>query len=270
MIEPEAHIDVLDCRTIALFKATLAGFLFEVPEETAPLGSHWCLFPPLRKTMELAQDGHPPRSCPVSVDEFPRRMWVGGSLSFQSSFRIGSAIRRSSEPQEPTTKSGRSGSLVLTGAVHDYKAGEELILRERQDLVFRSARQSEGPSLRSSVGPKGDLIWEVATTPALLFRYSAITFNAHRIHYDVEYAHSVEGYSDILVQGPLQATLLLNLAASLLGRAPTRFDYRALAPLPAKEGALAVGSRAPDGSIACFIHAIDGRETMEAFATAAA
>jgi 3-methylfumaryl-CoA hydratase len=113
--------------------------------------------------------------------------------------------------------------------------------------------------------PSGDLRWDVATPPTLLFRYSALTFNSHRIHYDAPYAMAEEGYPGLVVHGPLQATLLLNLAATLMGRVPRTFRYRATAPLIAGEGLHAIARVEGEGVVAS-VHAADGTETLRATA----
>lgn len=266
MTEIERREDVLDPRLVAQFRATLDGFLYAVNDASSPLGAHWCLFPPLATTAELTADGHARRAHPVSEAEFPRRMWVGGALELAAPFRMSEAVERVSRLDPVTHKDGRVGPFALTGATHDYRTAGRALCRERQEIAFRGP--STAPLVSSAKRPEqpaGDLMWEVATSPTLLFRYSALTFNTHRVHYDADYARQVEGYADILVHGPLQATLLLNLAATLLDGPPARFDYRATSPLPAHEGAIVVGTVA-GSRVQCSVHAADGRETMRASA----
>ncbi len=266
MTEIDRRADVLDPRLVAQFRATLNGLLYALDDADAPLGAHWCLFPPLATTAALTADGHAPRAHPVSEAEFPRRMWVGGALELGAPFRIGESVERVSRLDPVIYKDGRGGRFALTGATHDYRAADRALCRERQEIAFRgSSTAPVAGSADRSQKPAGDLIWEVATPPTLLFRYSALTFNTHRIHYDADYARQVEGYADILVQGPLQATLLLNLAATLLDGPPARFDYRATSPLLAHDGAIVAGAVA-GGRVRCSVHAADGRETMRASA----
>jgi 3-methylfumaryl-CoA hydratase len=155
--------------------------------------------------------------------------------------------------------------MLLAGLVHSYSAEQVAIAIERQDLAYRPghADGAPAPSAPSSVAiPAADLRWDIETSAALLFRYSALTFNAHRIHYDRDYARHSEGYEDILVHGPLQATLLLNCAARLLGEAPARFRYRSLRPLPASLGAIVAATAGP-GGVTCTAYDGWGRPTME-------
>lgn len=266
MTEIDRREDVLDPRLVAQFRATLDRLLYPVGEAEAPLGAHWCLFPPLAATAALTADGHAPRAHPVSEAAFPRRMWVGGALELSAPFRIGETVERVSRHGPVMYKDGRGGRLALTGTTHDYRAADRALCRERQEIAFRGASVAPaGGGADRPERPGGDLVWEIATPPTLLFRYSALTFNTHRIHYDADYARQVEGYADILVHGPLQATLLLNLAATLLGGPPARFEYRATSPLPARDGAIVVGTVA-GGRVRCSVHAADGRETMRASA----
>jgi 3-methylfumaryl-CoA hydratase len=143
-----------------------------------------------------------------------------------------------------------------------------MVATERQDFAYRPAHSGAAPppaAVQPAPVPSADLRWEIDTGAALLFRYSALTFNAHRIHYDHDHARTVEGYADILVHGPLQATWLLNAAARLLGRAPVEFRYRALAPLSAPLGAIVTASLGPDGATG-LVHDGTGRPTMEGHA----
>ena len=268
MSEPISASDRIDARLRKLFVATLEGWLFEANASAAPLGLHWCLFPPVAKTSELQSDGHAPRQHAVSVEEFPRRMWVGGVLDFQAPLPAEVALDRSTLLRPLERKQGRDGDLILTGFDHEYRADGRLLLSERQDIAFLGNPVSRSPASDQAVdspGPPGDLCWPLAFSKTLLFRYSALTFNSHRIHYDADYAREQEGYRAVLVHGPLQATILLNLAASLLGRSPARFSYRAKAPLHAGTTARAVAWREGE-EVRCAIRDEGGRTTMGASA----
>jgi 3-methylfumaryl-CoA hydratase len=160
-------------------------------------------------------------------------MWAGGEMSFMSPLRAGDRITRVSRIADVTHKRGRSGELVFVAVEHDILSGDDLAVRERQDIVYRA---SENVAAVVPVAPSESPIpthrEEVAATTTLLFRYSALTFNGHRIHYDLDYACNEEGYGGLVVHGPLQATLLLHLAARVNGnRSPVRFAYRGVAPL---------------------------------------
>ncbi|MDT9598779.1 HTD2 family dehydratase [Sphingosinicella rhizophila] len=261
-------VDRLEPRLRDLFAASLEELLFEDKEDASPLGVHWCLFPPTARTSELGADGHPPRRHAVSMDEFPRRMWVGGRLEFHRPLPLGVALTRTTVLRPVERKEGRSGALVLSGFDHEYRADRQLLLSERQDIVFlpKAVTPSPRPDERKDApAPEGQICRPLRLSEALLFRYSALTFNSHRIHYDADYARTEEGYAGVLAQGPLQATILLNLAASLLGRAPTRFDYRARAPLHLGGTAYAF-AWAEREVVHCRIQDRSGRPTMEASA----
>jgi 3-methylfumaryl-CoA hydratase len=256
--------DRLEPGLLARYQATLGPWLAPVSAGTAPLGAHWCLFPPLAPTDSLGPDGHPPRLHPVPECEFPRRMWVGGALELHRTFPLDAPIERRTSLRPLDRKQGSSGPFILTGFDHSYSAGGVPIATERQDIVYRPA--AGGPSASQAPGapnPSADVRFELDTPPALLARYSALTFNAHLIHLSDGHAVEVEGHEGLLVHGPLQATILLNLAARLAGSAPRRFHYRALAPLVAGRGLVATASRTADG-IDCMVHDRSGRQTFVA------
>jgi 3-methylfumaryl-CoA hydratase len=256
--------DTISDRLLAEFTATLGPYVWTPPAGEAPLGLHWCLSPPTAPTAELGPDGHPPRAHAVSTTDFPRRMWVGGALTLAAPLRSGQRVTRTTTllPVEP--KTGTSGNWVLSGADHRFEADGALLLSEHQDIAFRPAATASPPPPKTTPLPPGDLSWDVPTPPTLLFRYSALTFNSHRIHYDHPYATTQEGYAGLVVHGPLQATILLNLAATLLGRAPTHFTYRATAPLTGSH-MIAIGRHTDEG-VAVSMFAPNGTETMRASA----
>src|SRR5262249_29956755 len=163
-----------------------------------------------------------------------RRMWAGGELAFHGDFSAGDTVAKTSTVEDIVFKSGSTGRLCFVTLRNRYSVSNTLILEERQDIGYREppARDSGRASaakLALTTPEPGD--WIVTPTPTLLFRYSAMTFNGHRIHYDFPYATGVEGYAGLVVHGPMQATLMLNLAVERLGRLPRRFTYRGLAPL---------------------------------------
>jgi 3-methylfumaryl-CoA hydratase len=251
---------------LARFQAALDPWLAPTPEGTAPLGAHWCLFPPLTPTADLGPDGHPPRMHPIPDEDYPRRMWVGGNLDLHQPFPIGATVERRTTLRPIEQKHGGTGPFLLTGFDHEYWHNETPIAFERQDIVYRPAPTGpQPPRPPGGTIPAADVRIDLPVPPTLLFRYSALTFNAHRIHFDEPYATGVEGHRGVLVHGPLQATILLNLAARLGGRAPRSFRYRALSPLIAGQTVVATASRMADG-IACAMHDAEGRQTLEAIA----
>ena len=228
--------DVACERLAASFRAILAPHLAEMPEGICPLGLHWCLCPEIAGMAELAADGHPAKNLFLPPVPLPRRMWAGGVVEISGDIRTGERVQRLSTIRDITRKQGRSGELWFVSIGHVYTTGRGCAVRERQDLVYREAAAPGGPVAKTAA-PQAPLVphtstmaSEIETTPALLFRYSAVTFNGHRIHYDEPYAREVEGYPGLVVHGPMQATLLLNLAARRLGARRLRLEYRGVAP----------------------------------------
>ena len=227
--------DVITERLAAGFRAVFDPHLAAVPEGAAPLGLHWCLAPAMAPMSELGPDGHPAKNRDLPPVPQPRRMWAGGSLQTLGELRIGDRVARTSTITDITRKEGRSGELWFVAVRHDYETKRGLAIRERHDIVYREAAKpgsGASPAARNGGGQPRPArrTARIETSSTLLFRYSALTFNGHRIHYDLPYATEVEGYRGLVVHGPLQATLLFNLAAAEAGAAPARFDYRGLSP----------------------------------------
>jgi 3-methylfumaryl-CoA hydratase len=168
---------------------------------------------------------------------------------------------------EVVPKQGRSGRLCFVRFIHEFSTARGIILRERQDIVYREQAKagaaSESAAPTSSDRPNPELTWSLEASPVLLFRYSALTFNSHRIHYDHPYVTGVEGYPGLIVHGPLQATLLLNLAAAMSARVPGRVRFRGLAPLIAGGGFQVSGARTKAG-ISCWTESDAGLIAMQA------
>jgi 3-methylfumaryl-CoA hydratase len=223
-------LDVATPRLLAEFRATLAPHLFEPGDpDLAPPGFHWSLAPAVPPAAALGEDGSAAHAGLVPPIPLPRRMWAGGSIETFAPIRRGAAIRRLSSLDAVTRRDGSSGTLYFVTLRHVIMAEGSPAVHERQDLVFRDASSQPGAG-RPESETRDDLTWTVNAGPVMLFRFSALTFNSHRIHYDEHYARS-EGYLGLLVQGPLQAALMLNQISTLKGGVPRRFDYRCLAPL---------------------------------------
>ncbi|MDQ6434522.1 MaoC family dehydratase N-terminal domain-containing protein [Mesorhizobium sp. LHD-90] len=226
--------DVLTERLAASFRAIFGQHLAPVAEGAAPLGIHWCLSPAIATMAELGPDGHPAKNRDLPPVPQPRRMWAGGSIETLGALRIGDRIRRRSTIADVTHKTGRSGELWFVAVEHVYSSERGAAIRERHDIVYReAAKPAPGRPATAGVQPAArphSRSLSAPTSPVLLFRYSAITFNGHRIHYDLPYATEVEGYAGLVVHGPIQATLLFNLAATAIGAPPRKFDYRGLSP----------------------------------------
>ncbi|HWK67614.1 MAG TPA: MaoC family dehydratase N-terminal domain-containing protein [Rhizobiaceae bacterium] len=231
----EVRSDILTSGLVERLRATI-GDMAPDGLDAVPLAVHWCLAPPAVPPAEIGRDGHPARGGFLPPVPLPRRMWAGGALHFHRPLEMGDTVTRSSRIADVSEKVGRSGRLVFVTVEHEISTGTgAAAITERQDIVYREAQAGSAQQPASSPRPDA---WAaghrhvVEATTTLLFRYSALTFNGHRIHYDRDYARDVEGYPGLVVHGPLQATLLVNLAARLeSGHLPKIFTYRGLSPL---------------------------------------
>ncbi|MFC3724717.1 FAS1-like dehydratase domain-containing protein [Neoaquamicrobium sediminum] len=233
----------------------------------APTGIHWCLCPDIAPMSGLGPDGHPARGDFLPPVPFPRRMWAGGELRFSSEFRVGDRVTRISRIDDVSVKHGRSGSLCFVQVSHRYETPRGLALSERHDIVYR--QMESAPAASTAPAPQtGEAARRISVTadPVLLMRYSAATFNGHRIHYDRDYCANVEGYPGLIVHGPLQATLLLNLARQENGGAyPASFAFRGVSPLfDGQSFTVNAGRGAP---LELWVADASGKTTMTATAT---
>ncbi|MHB2206004.1 HTD2 family dehydratase [Methylobacterium sp. CM6257] len=262
--------DLVTPRLLAEFRATFTPYLASRPDGIAPPALHWCLAPETPPADALGPDGHAAKGGFLPPVPLPRRMWAGGEIEILADLREGDRVTRTETVRDVAFKTGRSGTLCFVTVDHVVATGRGFTLRERQDIVYREAA---GAQTGTHAEPKRDdpaayqAVWEVAATPTLLFRYSAMTFNGHRFHYDRPYATQVEGYADLVVHGPMQATLLMNLAATLLGKVPRTFSYRGVSPMTANQTVRVCGRRTADGFDGVTLDAV-GRVCMRARAVA--
>ena len=196
---------------------------------------HWLYFLPLAPQSEIGPDGHAQRGGFLPPVDLPRRMWAASQLRFDQPLRVGDSIKRVSKIESVNEKSGRSGRLVFVKVRHEIRAngGAEPALTELHDIVYREAPKP-GDVIPPPQAAPAPAKWERKWVPddVLLFRYSALTFNGHRIHYDRRYVTEVEGYPGLIVHGPLQATLLHDLLRWQLPDAHVAaFEFRAVRPL---------------------------------------
>lgn len=205
------------------------------PDEVAPRLLHWCLAQPVALTGRLGEDGHPARGGFLPPVPLPRRMWAGGRINFHSDLRVGETMRRVSRITDVTLKEGRSGELCFVTLALEIDADGRSILSETQNIVYRGMEAGTEPKSEPAPVPEASQRRKVEPSAPLLFRYSALTFNGHRIHYDHPYVTEVEGYPGLVVHGPLQVTLLHNFAARLRGSVPDRIAFRGQSPLFANE-----------------------------------
>ncbi|MGQ3675160.1 FAS1-like dehydratase domain-containing protein [Xanthobacter sp. TB0139] len=199
--------------------------------DAAILTAHWCLAPPTAPLSALGPDGHPARGGFLPPVPLPRRMWAGGRLEFQSPLRVGDTVTRASRIDDVVVKEGRTGTLCFVTVTHDISTERGTAVRERQDIVYRGVDAPTGGKGPAEAPRPATFRAEVDPNPVMLFRYSAITFNGHRIHYDRSYCMEEEGYPGLVVHGPLQATLLSEFAALHLGAPPALFDFRSVRPI---------------------------------------
>lgn len=227
----EAAHDVLEpSRTRALL-AALGAERQVAAGDGLPLLHHWLYFWDVRPPAELGVDGHPARGGFLPPVSLPRRMWAGGRLEFLAPLAVGEPVSRVSTILAVDSKSGRSGDLVFVTVRHELSGPGGLAIREEQDIVYRDPPAPGAPAAAGPAAP-ADADWEaeILPDPVLLFRYSALTMNGHRIHYDRPYAIGEEGYPGLVVHGPLQASLLADLAVRALGRPVARFRFRGVSP----------------------------------------
>ena len=193
---------------------------------------HWLYFLPSPARSELGSDGHPRLGGFLPPVPLPRRMWAGGRLQWHRDLRVGDKIQQIPRVVSVTHKAGRSGDLIFLTLRNEVTRGGELVLTEEKDLVYRAPAQPGDPVPASQAAP-AQAVWsrEILPDPVLLFRYSALTFNSHRIHYDRPYATEVEDYPCLVVHGPLIATLLMELARASLPSARVKaFSFKAVRP----------------------------------------
>ena len=211
--------------------ATLDHHDPEASLQTLPPLWHWLYFLPRTPQSDLGPDGHPLRGGFLPPVPFPRRMWAGGRLHWHAPLRVGDQVQRTSKVQRITHKQGRSGELLFVLVTHEIHNQQGLCITEEHDIVYRplQTQSAAEPAPAPTVKPP---TWARQLIPddVLLFRYSALTFNAHRIHYDRRYCQQVEHYPGLVVHGPLLATLLLDLVRRHTPQAIASFDFKALYP----------------------------------------
>lgn len=253
---------------LSLAQAQAAAATFEPPDAPFTHGAllpplwHWFYFLPRAPQSQLGDDGHPQRGGFMPPIPYPRRMFAGARLRFHRPLVIGTPARREGVIRAITRKSGRSGSLAFVVVGYSYYQEDELCIEEEQDIVYREPGAPLPAPVPVELPPVPEGAWVRVVMPdtRLLFRFSALTFNAHRIHYDRPYAQREEGYPGLVVHGPLTAVLLLELARSNITRPIAGFSFRGLAPLfdlaPFRLVALPTGERieleaqGPDGKTA--------------------
>jgi len=261
-------------RCIALARALNQPDDALVEQSPLPYLRHWLYFWTIAERKSLGRDGHPalggflPDVGQLWGGSQTRRMWAGSRLEFHRPLLLGLPTKRLSTVESIEEKSGRSGRLVFVTVRHDIFDADTVAVTDRHDIVYRE--ELPGAKLPEPDTASGDYQWKADYTadPVLLFRYSALTFNGHRIHYDRDYARDVEGYRGLVVHGPLLATLLVDFATSLRpGVALAKFSFRGRRPVIDGQPFQLRARTAHDGGLSLWIADVDGALAMTADAT---
>ena len=262
----EHHQDVVTASLVERYKAVIGDVS---PEIGIPYGLHWCTCLPQAPMKALGQDGHPATGGFLPPSPLPRRMWAASEVTFISPIATGSKIGRRSTIADVKEKTGRSGNLLFVDVEHVTQADGEDSVVEKQTIVYRE------PSTEKGFLPKATKVdlseWETTEklTPstAMLFRFSALTFNTHRIHYDEAYAKEVEGYPALVVHGPLMASLLLRFATQLSDGQPLKtFSFRGRSPAFCGQS-IHLAAKSSDEGYDLAIIGVDGQTMMSAKVT---
>jgi 3-methylfumaryl-CoA hydratase len=261
--------DIVTAHLVKGLRATLFQEIGEPkPGDAAPFTAHWCLAQPVFPMSQLGPDGHPTRGGFLPSVPLPRRMWAGGELEFVDALRVGDESKRTSRISDVTLKTGSTGTLCFVSVEHVVTSPRGIAVRERQDIVYRDMSGAPAAPAKAARPPPVAQHREThMADPVLLFRYSALTFNGHRIHYDRDYVTKVEGYPGLIFHGPLQAAFIVELAAKLHGgQPPKKFVYRGLQPL--FEGSeFSVNANTTENGMELWTANSSGQPTMKGTAT---
>jgi 3-methylfumaryl-CoA hydratase len=263
--------EATDIVTAQIVKGLRATLFQEIGEpstgDIAPFTVHWCLAPQVFPMSMLGPDGHPTVGGFLPPVPLPRRMWAGGELEFFDPLRVADEPRRTSRIADVTVKNGSTGTLCFVSVEHTVTTPRGMAIRERQDIVYRDQGGASAGVKAPAPPPVAKHRETYMADPVLLFRYSALTFNGHRIHYDRDYVTKVENYPGLIVHGPLQAAFIVELAAKLRdGKPPKKLSYRGLQPL--YEGSeFSVNANDHGGSMEVWTANSEGQPTMKGTAT---
>ncbi|MGE4239145.1 acyl-CoA dehydrogenase [Ramlibacter sp.] len=262
--ERATRTDIVDARLLMQFAALLDEPIPSLkPGDPVLPGRHWLFFNNIVRQSELKPDGIARKTAALPDVAGATRMWAGGRTDFLRPLAVGSHVRRETEVMSTSKKSGRSGDLVFVTLRHEIHDERGLAIVEEQDLLYRDPANIRRSMDIARPAPN-DAEWSVPFTPDAihLFRYSAITFNSHRMHFDPEYARTKDGYRGAVVHGPFLATLLMDLCARETGRAVRRLAYRGVSPLFDGLPAVLCGRRDGDGA-RVWAATADGRLALE-------
>jgi len=263
----ETAFDTIDARPATLMNTILpSGREFTAGTKLPPLWN-WLYFPSPTPLEDLAADGHPALGGFLPPVDLPRRMWAGGRFEFSRELTIGSQVQRSSKIINVALKSGRSGKLCFVTVRHEYSIEGNICLSEEHDIVYRDKPNPLAPAPTPQEPPQcPDFKEEVTPSAVMLFRYSALTFNSHRIHYDIDYCRNKEGYPGLVFHGPLTATLLAGVAQRLHpDKRLSKFEFRAISPLFAS-APFTIGAKSKGNGIQLWAETPDQNLAMTACA----
>ena len=225
------------------------------PKDGEPVtsGLHWMLGWNLVKNDELGVDSHPALGEFLPPVPLPRRMWAGSEIKVLKPIRVGDKVIKQSTVADIQVKEGRTGLLCFVTAEYNFLVNDEVTINEKHNIVYRDISKSGGGSGYSKEIPeKADLSEKIFMHPTILFRYSAIGFVGHRIHYDHPYTVNEENYPGLIVHGPLQATYLLRAAEKLMGKQVKSFTHKVMAPVFANSEYMVGVDKMDDGSVSCW------------------
>lgn len=227
----ETRTDLIDTGKVEALSATLDWPA--PPKDALPPLWHWMYFWVASPASQIGPDGHLQRGGFLPPVALPRRMWAGSRVRFLAPLPLGAIASRTSTIRAVNVKQGKSGPLVFVTVAHEIVVDGVAVIHEEHDIVYREPPQAGDAPAAAKAAP-GNAQWsrQIVPDPVLLFRYSALTFNGHRIHYDRSYVTEVEGYPGLIVHGPLVATLLTGLVGrELPDRVIRSFAFRAVSPL---------------------------------------
>ncbi len=265
--EPVTQIEMLDLRPALTLSAMLNQHRAPQMGDALPPLWQWAYFTPAPLASEIGNDGHPTRGGFLPPVPLPRRMWAASKIRFNAPLRLGETVQKQSRIDNVILKQGASGALVFVAVEHLYSVASEPRIAEEQTLVYMSEHRVGGPGTKSGE-PIEAGAWSrrITPDPVMLFRYSALTGNTHRIHYDRDYATREEGYSGLLVHAPWTVTLLVELLREhCSGTTITEFSFRAIRPLPDTAAFTLHGQRKGDKVILQAVDA-DGQLAVDATA----
>lgn len=265
MIDPDGVAERTELITATTAEA-VAGLLdVDLPDlerDGIPLLWHWFYLLDRPRQVDLGPDGHPIRKVVVAPPKpGQRRMWAGGRVTRLAPLIVGAPATRRSQVVSTTEKAGSTGKLTFVTVIHKVTQDGRTVVVEEQDIVYRPESTDPAPEpVAAERAPVSRDEWEIPIDPTLLFRFSALTYNSHRIHYDRSYARDVEHYPGLVTHGPLQAIAMAEAARRAGARGPLKMDYRLVSPLFDHQGL--VTAAVPDGDgWATSVRDIGGRQT---------